>query len=396
MKFTKSLLFILLVCCVVMFVSLNAGAQSKKEAAKKDVKPEEIFKITTEVKCTPVKSQDRAGICWSFSTVSFLESELLRMGKEEFDLSEIYPVRWLYPLKAKNFIRNHGGAPHSPGGQAHHVIDCLRAAGIVPDDVYSGLNLGEKKHNHSELGNVLQGMLDGVLKSNRPTLRWLEAYEAVLDIYLGKVPETFSYKGTTYTPKKFSDEVLGLNPDDYIEVTSYMYLPYYKQVCLDIPDNFEHNSKYYNVPLEDFERLVDYAITNGDSMGWDGDFSEKELDTRTKGYAIIPEKAFEDKTPIEQAVDFKYYDKEKEITPEVRQKLFDNYTTTDDHLMHLVGIASTQEGKKFYRIKNSHGTDRAYGGYLYLSRAFFLGKTTAILVHKNGIPQDLKEKLGIK
>lgn len=393
-KFYYSICMVFFFIVSFIFINLVEGnAEEKDKEKKKDFNPY-VFKMVNEVKRTSVKNQARTGTCWDFATVSFLESELIRMGKGEYDLSEMFIVRNAYPLKAIQYIRMHGMANHSEGGQSHDVLDRIRENGIVPESVYNGMNINENKHNHGEMGAVLKGMLDGILKRSGRyvTPRWLEAYNAVLDVYMGKIPEKFEYNGKSYTPKTFRDE-LGINLDDYVEFTSYSIYPYYKQCRLDIPDNWSYNDKYYNVPMEDLEAIVDNAIKNGYSVAWDGDVSEKEFDGNEKGYAIIPEKAWDDKTKKEQDEDIKAPVKEKVITPEMREATFDNFSTTDDHLMHLVGIAKDQVGTKFYLIKNSWGTDRKYDGYLYMSESYFRLKTVCFMVHKDAVPAELRAKL---
>jgi bleomycin hydrolase len=401
MKLNRILTKWMVFLAVVILLPFHGTAKKTKD---KEEKPAFTFKVETEVKRTPVKNQYRTGTCWCFSTISFLESELLRTGKEETDLSEMYVVRRTYPHKALNYIRLHGKANHSEGGQSHDVIDQIRRYGIVPDEVYPGLNIEEKRHNHGEMVSVLDGIVDGVLnrRGTRVTPRWLDAYEAVLDVYLGKIPETFEYKGKTYTPESFRDEFCKLNLDDYIELTSYAFYPFYKKCRLEIPDNWTYNSNYYNVPIDDLEAAADAALKSGFSFVWDGDVSERDFSSgRTdtshgSGYAIVPEVDWEDMTKAERKNQPSGPVKEKEITQEMREKTLANFTTTDDHLMHVVGIARDQQGGKFYLIKNSGGIDRAYDGYVYLSRSFFRLKTTALMVHKDSLPAGIKEKLGIQ
>ena len=387
-------LFAVLLCAVVLLNPLN-GAAAKD---KKDEKPAYQFKTLTEVKRTPVKDQYHTGTCWCFSTISFLESELLRMGKGELDLSEMYVVRRTYPLKALNYIRMQGNANHSQGGQSHDVIDQIRRFGIVPEAVYPGMKIEENRHNHGEMSTILNALLKAVLeqRGKRITPRWLEAYEAVLDVYLGTPPKTFEFNGQTYSPQQFAQYYLELNLDDYIELTSYNQHPYYQKCRLELPDNWTYNENYYNVPIDDLERVMDHALQTGYSLVWDGDVSEKEFETRKTGYAIVPEKEWDDKTKAEQEEEITAPVKEREITQEMRQKTFDNQTTTDDHLMHIVGIAKDQVGTKFYLTKNSGGsTDRKYDGYVYMSRSYVRLKTTAIMVNKHSLPPDLKEKLKV-
>ena len=397
-KLSRIFLFLLILLLVPLIpgaLDVEAAAKSKKKQKDKKEKPAYVFKTVSEVKRTPVKNQYRTGTCWCFSTISFLESELLRKGKDEIILSEMYVVRHTYPHKALNYIRLHGKANHTQGGQSHDVLDQVRRYGIVPEEVYPGMNIEEKRHNHGEMSAVLRALTDAVLKrrGKRVTPRWLEAYKAVLDVYLGTPPETFTYKGKTYTPKSFAADFLALNLDDYIELTSYTHHPFYKKCRLEIPDNWTYNDDYYNVPIDDLERVVDHALKNGYSLVWDGDVSEKEFSSRKKGYAIVPLKDWEDKTLAEREKEITAPVKEKTVTQEMRQKTFDNFTTTDDHLMHIVGIARDQEGTKFYLTKNSGGKDRKNEGYVYLSRSYFRLKTTVIMVNKHALPGKIEDKL---
>ena len=364
-------------------------------------KPAYIFKVETEVKHTPVKNQYRTGTCWCFSTISYLEAEMLRLGKEELDLSEMFVVRHTYPLKAAGYVRMHGQANHSQGGQAHDVLEQIQRFGIVPETAYPGQTIDETRHNHGEMVAVLQGVLDGILKreGSRVTPRWPEAYAAVLDVYLGRVPQTFVHDGATYTPKSFADDYLKLTYDDYIELTSYDIYPYYQKCRLEIPDNWTFNADYYNIPINDLENIVDHALKNGHSVVWDGDVSEKDYSSgrsETKhgsGYAIVPEKDWEDRTKAERDADITAPLREQEITQEMRTKTLNNFSTTDDHLMHIVGLARDQKGTRFYLTKNSGGTDQPYQGYVYLSRSFLRLKTTAVMVHKDALPPEIKAKL---
>jgi len=383
-----------------LFSLLPFAAAAKDSQSKK---APYVFKMENEVKRTPVKNQYQTGTCWCFSTISYLESELLRLGKEELDLAEMFVVRNTYPRKALNYVRLHGEANHSEGGQGHDALEQIRQFGIVPEAVYPGLNIAESRHNHGEMAAVLQGVLDGILKreGTRITPRWRDAYAAILDTYLGPIPESFVYNGVTYTPKSFADDYLQLNYEDYIELTSYDLYPYYKKCRLEIPDNWTYDANYYNVPIDDLERIVDHALKNGHSLVWDGDVSEKDFsggrsDTEHgSGYAIVPEKEWEDKTKAERNEKPAGPLPEREISQAMRLTTFENFSTTDDHLMHIVGLAHDPKGTKFYLTKNSGGTDQAYGGYVYLSRSFFRLKTTAIMINKNALPPDLREKLQI-
>ncbi len=347
------------------------------------------FTMLHQVKTTPVKNQGRSGTCWVFATTSFVETELLRLGFDETDLSEMFTVRYkLFPM-AEKYIRYHGTSNFGEGGQAHDLLDVVSKYGFVPESVYSGMNIGLDVHNHGEMTAVLTGILDGILKkkSGKLTPVWEDVVESTLDIYLGTPPQKFEYNDKEYTPKSFQEET-GFNPNNYIEITSYTDVPFYDKYNLSLPDNWS-NSYYYNVPIDELVEIVDHSLKNGYSVCWDGD-SGRDHFLRDECYAVIPEK--------EKDKDEKVTEPEKEmvITQEMRQEAFDNFDVTDDHLMHFTGIAENQNGTKFYYTKNSWGTkDRKYDGYWYMSETYVRLKTVAILVHKDAIPKEIRVKLGV-
>jgi len=389
MKFNSKKLVLVSLSVIFIFLFSSSIIAKEKQPYK--------FKVKTEVKRTPVKDQSRTGTCWCFATISFLESEYLRLENSDKDinLSEMYVVRNTYPHKADNYVKLHGKANFGQGGQSHDVINQIKRYGIVPEKVYNGMNIGKDYHDHSEMGRVLKGMLEGLLNKrwrDTLTLNWKEAFESVLDVYLGKVPspsEEFEYNGKKYTPKSFVTDYLGLNMDNYIELTSFSAYPYYEQCRLEVPDNWTYNDEYYNIPIDVIEKIVDEAVKNGYSVAWDGDVSEEFFSSRKAGIAIVPE---DDKLKLE---DIKKPVKEKKITQEMREKTFLNFSTTDDHLMHIVGIAFDQNGTKFYLTKNSGGTDRKYEGYVYISSPYLRLKTIAIMVNKDSLPSNIKNKLGL-
>lgn len=383
---TRSLIFLL-----ALLVSLCSVIIGRAQESKKDVY---IFTIEKQVKATPVKNQFSTGTCWSFAACSFLESEILRLGKEEFDLSEMFPVRCLYPQKAVNYVRYHGKTTFGEGGQAHDFFYAVKGFGMVPEDIFKGNNYGDKKRNHEELDLSLKGLLDGVIKNSRLTSVWSESVNSILDSYLGKTPANFTYKSKSYNPKSFVTDALGINPDNYIEITSYTHHPFYSAIVLEVPDNWSKGESY-NVPIADLITIMDNALKNGYSVTWDGDISEPEF-SGLLGIAIVPAKDWSDKTKDERDSLFMTIEKEKEITQELRQVTFDNYTTTDDHLMHIVGMAKDQNGTKYYYTKNSWGTTSKYNGYMYLSEAYIKLKTIAILINKESIPTEIRSKLGLK
>ncbi len=345
-----------------------------------------VFTKVYEVKATPVKNQAQTGTCWSFATTSFIESELLRMGKGEFNLSEMYFVRNAYMSKAERFIRFQGKNNFGPGGQAHDVFDVIRAHGIMPEEAYSGLTEGVTAHNHAELEAGLDGLVNAFAKNPGKKLsqRWRGAVEGTLDAFLGKVPEKFSYDGKEYTAKSFAQE-LGINPDDYVEFTSFAHHPFYSKFELEVPDNWAHEC-YYNLPIDDIMKIMENALKNGYSVDWDGDVSERGFGR--DNVAVVPENA-KDLDPSKP-------EKEKTITDAMRLEAFNDFETTDDHLMHITGLFTDQAGTKFWLTKNSWGPVGKYGGYWYMSDPYTRYKMIAILVHKNAVPADLREKLGIK
>jgi len=396
MKQQKFLLSVILLISILLVIPNQVISQDKEKQKKDKKKDAYQFTIVKEVARTPVKNQASTSTCWCFATISFLESELLRTGKDEIDLSEMYIVRHTYSLKAQKYVRLHSGTNFPHGGACHDVVDMMRLYGLVPDVAYPGLNYGEKKHKHGEMGSILKGMVDAVVKKRggRVTPRWLDAFESVLDVYLGEPVDSFNFKGQKYTPKSFVSDYLNLNPDDYIEITSYTHHPFYEQIYLELPDNWTNNDKYYNVPIEDLGRIVDHALNNGYSVVYGGDTSNKYFSSK-KGYGTVPLKDWEDLTAKEREKEITEPIEEKEPTQELRQKWFDNYTATDDHAMHIVGIAKDQNGEPFYLTKNSWGSDRKYGGYVYLSKPYILLNAINFMVNKNSIPNDVIEKLGL-
>jgi len=387
---TRNLLSLFL--CGLLLVTLPM-------AAKKKPTPEPYqFKMIHSIPHTPVKNQYRTGTCWCFATVSYLESEALRLNSVKLDLSEMYVVRHTYPRKADNYVRLHGHANFEQGGQAHDVLEQVARFGIVPEADYPGMRINEKRHNHGEMLAVIKGMLDGVLqrRGQRVTPRWREAFAAVLDVYLGVPPQAVTHGDETMTPREFARKVAGIVPEDYVEFTSYTHHPFWTRVRLEIPDNWTANADYCNLPMEDMMRIVNHALENGHSVDWDGDVSERFFSSRETGLGLVPQKDWEDMTRKERERKLTEPVNEKEITQAMRQETFENFTTTDDHLMHIVGMAKDQRGKVFYYTKNSGGTvDRKFGGFLYMSAPYVRLKTICIMVHKDAVPRDIRDRFGI-
>jgi bleomycin hydrolase len=351
-----------------------------------------IFTMKKDLPCTPVKNQSSTSTCWCFSGISFFESELLRMGKKPYDLSEMYIVRHTYEKKAEMYTRMHGSSTLAGGGEYGDVINGIKEVGLVPENVYPGLNYGEIAHNHGELDGVIKGYMDALIKSPKPTIAWMAGLNGILDAYLGKMPVNFNYDGKPYTPATFTKE-LGINPDDYVLLTSFSHHPFYKQFMLEIPDNWAAG-QFYNLPLDEFMQVIENSVNSGYSVAWASDMSDRGFSMK-EGVAIIPEKNWNQMTPDEATNAFRGPHPERVITQEMRQKEFDNYLTTDDHGMHIVGAATDQAGNIFFKVKNSWGVGGKYEGFIYVSKPFIALKTTNIMVNKAAIPAAIAKKMGI-
>lgn len=354
------------------------------------------FKDVINIENTPVKNQGSSGTCWSYSANSFLESEMIRMGKEPVEISQIYTARNAYIEKGINYVRMHGAITLGDGGALHDVINMFRKYGALPQSVYTGLNYGTTKNKFAEMAAINEGLLAAVVKNPNGELspNWIKAYTSVIDTYLGEVPKNFEFKGKKYTPQTFAKEVVGINPDDYVELSSYTDHPYYDKFVLMVPDNWSLDL-VYNVKLNELTDVIDNALAKGYSVGWAGDISDKGFSWKN-GVAYVPAKPFADMNEEEKTSMFKGPQQELNVTAELRQKAFDNYDTTDDHGMHIVGLTKDQNGKEYYIIKNSWGATNDYKGYLYMTKNFVKLKSTAILLHKGGLPKDLAKKLKIE
>lgn len=380
-------------------------------AAAKDKAQDTAF-VFTDVKVNPttsVKDQNKSGTCWSFSGLSFLEDELLKKGKGEYDLSEMYVARQCYIDKAINFVRYYGKTNFGEGGGLLDIPYVYNKYGMMPESAYDGLEYGEEKHDHGELAAVLTAYLNEIVKNPNKKLStaWLKGYIGILDAYLGEVPENFEYDGKTYTPRSFADE-LGLDMNDYLPVTSFTHHEFYKPFVLEVPDNWDHGL-YYNVPMEELLQIVDNAIDKGYTVLWAADVSEKGFKWYD-GVALMPKvdrkKSMEgteldrwvklkDSEKEDKMYDFKGPVEEITVTQESRQKGFDNYETTDDHGMVIVGKAVDQKGNKYFKVKNSWDSEQVYDGYFYISMPYFLAKTMSIMVNKDGVPAGILQKLDL-
>ncbi len=394
----KSILF-----AALAFVGLGAFAQDA---------PELKFEVVKENPITSIKNQNQAGTCWCYSSLAFIESELLRMGKGEYDFSEMYIVHNTYLDRADKAVRTHGDISFSQGGSFYDVIYGMDKFGLVPEaEMRPGVMYGKELSNHNELSAVSDAVVAAIAKGKHRNLQvspegqplWKKAIEAVHDIYLGERPEKFTYNGKEYTPQSFYKS-LGLNAEDYISLTSYTHHPFYKPFVLEIQDNWRW-AQSYNLPIDEFMQVFDNAIMEGYTIAWGSDVSEKGF-TR-EGTAVLPDDAKgADLQGSDMAKWLKLSEEEKKVTPkptaekwctqEERQIAYDNWETTDDHGMQIYGIAKDQNGKEYYMVKNSWGAAGTYNGIWYASKAFARYKTMNIVVHKNAIPKEIRKKLGIK
>lgn len=369
------------------------------------------FSKVAAYEATPVLNQGISGTCWSFSALSFFESEVVRVKKEQVILSEMFVVRNAYYEKAVKYVRMDGKTNFGEGGAFHDIPFIIGRYGIVPASVYSGLRPDEDKINHKEFFNVLEGFMAGVLKSAENlrkneslSLVWRDALNGILDVYLGKIAESFKYNGKDFTPKSFAD-YLKLNMNDYVSITSFTHLPMYEKCMLEIPDNWAWGFSY-NVSLDDMVKITDHALTKGFTIAWGADVSEAGFNFR-EGIAIVPEdpatiqisgsdnKNFSDAGAVRISNAFREPVKQLVITPELRQLAYDNKTTQDDHGMHITGLYKEKSGEFYYLVKNSWGTSNHPQGYLYVSQSYFKYKTINVYLHKDGLPADIRKKLKI-
>lgn len=335
------------------------------------------FKDEIKIECTEVTNQQRTGTCWSFATTSFLEAELIKKGMN-IDLSEMFYVRKNYEEKAVNFVSRQGKTQFGEGSLAHDVVRLYERYGAIPHEAYDGHPEESDYYNHSELEKGLTGFLKGVIKNGKPSVYWSSAYNCILDVYIDQIPEAFTVDGKSYNTKSFA-ESLPIDASDYISITSFTHHPFKSSFVLEIPDNYS-NGSYHNVTLDELVEITDYTLQQGHTISWDGDVSEKSF-SQKEGLAIMP-------VDLKRKDLFNNPGEELEATQELRQQMFEDYRSTDDHLMHLIGSATDQNGTKYYIIKNSWGEVGPYKGLLYMSESYFRLKTISITVNKKGIPKN--------
>ena len=398
----------LMLSLIALCLALTAGAQTADTTSAEGYR----FTDTKIIPTTAVKDQSRSGTCWCFSTLSFLESEILRAGGPAMHLSEMWIVRHSFMDKAEKYVRMHGSLNFAEGGASHDVTAGIKAHGIVPFEVYPGLNYGTEKPDFHELSVVLKAYLDAVVKTGDKSGKalstaWKRGFDAILDEYFGPLPETFTYEGKEYTPETFAAQ-LPIDLDNYIDISSFTHHPFYTQFIIEVPDNWMWGT-VYNVPLDEMMQIIDHALEQGYTVSWGTDVSEKGF-SRTKAIGIVPEADTESMSGTEAERWGKLTDREKEaalykfdkpgkertITQQMRQTAFDNYETTDDHGMLIMGTATDQAGNRYYKVQNSWNVLPPYDGFWYFSRPFVAYKTTSIMVNKQALPKEIARKLRLK
>jgi len=397
---------VILTLALAAFAAASLGAQAPK------VKPADYqFTTVKEIPITSMKNQNRSGTCWCFSALSFLESEVIKaknLKAEAYpDFSEMFIVRHSYHDRAVKYVRLNGYLNMAQGSGFGDVLEVIRDYGLMPQSAYSGMNYGYELPVQGELDAVLRGYVEAVAKNPNRKLTpvWTKGFDGILDAYLGELPETFVENGVTYTAARYRD-AMGINPDDYVNISSYTHHPFYSQFAIEVEDNWRWGL-CYNLPLNEFMAVIDNAVENGYTVLWGGDVSEPGF-TRD-GLAILLDTEAKPTTGSDQerwvgkaedkpaaAAEKKELPKELDVTQEIRQRMFDEKTSTDDHGMHLYGTAKDQNGTKYYLIKNSWGVTGAYDGTWYMSENFVKGKTLNFVVNKKALPKDIAKKLGIK
>jgi aminopeptidase C len=394
----------MLVLALVALITLGAVAQTKKDVKKP------VFTTVKELPITSIKNQNRSGTCWAYSTLSFFESEILKKTGKTYDLCEMFIANKDYMDRAIVKVRMHGDCQFSQGGAAEDVLDVIKIYGICPENAMPlpGTMTGDSLANFNEFFEVMTPYVEAVSKSNAKKMsnQWKKGLQGILDSYLGACPEEFVYEGKTYTPKSFAAS-LGLDWNDYVSITSYTHHPFYTAFPVEVQDNWR-GGRSYNVPIDEMMRIIDNAIDKGYTVAWGGDVSEEGFTRNGLALAYDTKKA-QELTGSDQARWLKLSPAQKknaidslgvdapEIVPtqEMRQEGFDNWELTDDHGMHIYGVAKDQNGKEYYMVKNSWGETGAYKGTWYMSKAFIAAKTMDFMINKNAIPKDIRKKLGI-
>ncbi len=399
----------LLTFALMALVCLGAAAAKKKAPAKNNNKP--VFTVVKELPITSMKDQNRSGTCWDYSTISFFEAEILKATGKSYDLDESFVANKTYMERAIQVVRYHGDCQFAQGGSAEDVLATMKTHGIIPQGImpFPGSLYGDSLNNFNEFFKVLEPYVAAVSKSDAKKLSnaWKVGLQGILDAYLGKCPEKFTYEGKEYTPKSFMNS-LGINLDDYVSITSYTHHPFYTAFPVEVQDNWRFPLSY-NVPMDEMMQIIDNALELGYTVAWGGDVSEDGFTRKGLAYAVDSKKAGQSLQGSDMAKWLKMTAAKKrdiidslgvsvpEIVPtqELRQERFDNWELTDDHGMHIYGIAKDQNGKEYYMVKNSWGETGDYKGTWYMTKAFIAANTMDYLINKNAIPADIRKKLGI-
>lgn len=395
---------------IVALMALAVTGASAKTAKDSTNSNKPVFTVIKELPVTSMKDQNKSGTCWAYSTLSFFESEILKNSGKTYDLSEMFVANKTYMDRATKAVRMHGDVSFSQGGSAYDVLYCLKNYGIVPENAMPapGTLIGDSLANFDEFFEVMTPYVEGIAKSKASKISsaWKNGLQGILDAYLGEIPESFSYEGKTYTPQSFV-ESLGLNLDDYVTITSYTHHPMWSQFAVEVQDNWRWPLSY-NVPIEDLTRIIDNALENGYTVAWGGDVTEDGFTRDGLGIAYDMDKVrsmsgtdadrwFQlSKTEKKNMADSLGVNIPETVpTQEMRQTAFDNWETTDDHGMHIYGVAKDQNGREYYMVKNSWGEFGDYKGTWYMTKNFVAYKTMDYMVNKNAIPKDIRKKLGI-
>jgi bleomycin hydrolase len=387
----KTLLSIAILC------SMNIFAQDdliKKVINNASINSKFIFTDVINLETTSVKSQGSAGTCWSYSGNSFIESEMIRMKKKPVDIAEIFTARQVYLGKARNYVLFGGNMGLGDGAELHDVMNVLRKHGAMPQDAYTLEDYGKGTVKSGEFQDKIKEILDTFVKNkDNKSASWVTDVNNYMDEKLGKLPETFDYNGKKYTPKSFANEVIGINPDDYIELSNYKDMPYYQKMVQPVSDNWSYD-QLYNVPMTELTDIVDVALVKGYTIGWATDVSEPYFSWKN-GVAHVPNLDLYNITDEERKLIFDGPLEEKMINEDLRLDGLYTMKTTDDHGMHIVGKSKDQNGKEYYKVKNSWGASNDYKGYLYVTKTYVQLKTTAIMVNKNALSKAERTKLKV-
>ena len=396
------------IAIVLIAFSLPVFAQdgfiSRDELIRRYAKNEKVkpideshyeFRDMLEVEHTPVKAQTGEGSCWSYATNSFLESEMMRAGKQPYNLSNLFSLRCAYYERAESYLRMHGGIAWGEGGEMHDVMNMFALYGAIPEEVYPGKSLHVSAGTLSEMNEELRHYLDAVLDhpGSQMATDWRQGLDAIMVKYIGDAPDKFNFDFHNYNPASFARKCVGVHPEDYIEIGSVVNRPFYKEMTLLVPDNWAFN-RVYNVKMEDITEIIDRALSRGYSVAWESDVTEPYF-SWDNGVAFVPDKNYDDMTTKEKHELFHGPKLEGFVSAQMRQAGLDNLETTDDHAMHIVGIAEDQNHKKYYKVKNSWGKSNVFGGYIYVTKAYVRLKTSTILLHKSALSVEMRNKLNL-